>query len=107
MKNSIKIFISLSMVLSMLSCSDDFLDKINPNQLGEGNFYSNEKELNQAVMGVYGQLQGVTGNQWLFTEMITDNTTVHFDQANRGQAPSIETFEYWQYNASTGNVYGL
>jgi hypothetical protein len=107
MKNSIKIFISLSMVLSMLSCSDDFLDKINPNQLGEGNFYSNEKELNQAVMGVYGQLQGVTGNQWLFTEMITDNTTVHFDQANRGNAPGIEAFEYWQYNASTGNVYGL
>jgi hypothetical protein len=107
MKNLIKIFISLSMVLFMLSCSEDFLDKPNPNQLGEGNFYSTEKQVNQALMGVYGQLQGITGGQYLFTEMITDNTTVHFDQSNRGHAPRAEAFEYWQYNASTVNLYGL
>lgn len=107
MKNSIKIFISLSIVLSLVSCSDDFLDKQNPNQLGEESFFTTEKQVNQAVIGVYGQLQGITGNQWLFTEMITDNTTVHFDEGNRGNAPGIETFEYWQVNANTGNVYGL
>jgi len=107
MKNSIKLFISLSMVLFMLSCSEDFLDKVNPNQLGEGNFYTTEKQVDQALMGVYGQLQGIIGNQWLFTEMISDNTTVHFDQANRGNAPGIEAFEYWQYNVSTGNLYSL
>lgn len=107
MKNLIKILISLSMVFSMFSCSDDFLDKPNPNQLGEGNFYANEVQVHQAVMGVYGQLQGIIGSQWLFTEMISDNTTVHFDQSNRGNAPGIEAFEYWQYNTSTGNVYSL
>ncbi|MGR3302484.1 MAG: RagB/SusD family nutrient uptake outer membrane protein [Candidatus Scalindua sp.] len=107
MKNSIKIFISLSIVLSMFSCSDDFLDKPNPNQLGEGNFYSNEVQVHQAVMGVYGQLQGITGNQWLYSEMITDNTTVHFQESNRGNAPNIETFEYWQYNDGTGRMYNL
>ena len=107
MKNSIKIYISLSIVLSLASCSNDFLDKQNPNQLGEESFYSTEKQVDQAVMGVYGQLQGITGNQWLFTEMITDNTTVHFDEGNRGNAPGIETFEYWQVNANTGNIYGL
>ena len=107
MKNLIKIFISLSMVFSMFSCSDDFLDKPNPNQLGEGNFYANEVHVHQAVMGVYGQLQGITGNQWLYSEMITDNTTIHFDQSNRGNAPNIESFEYWQYNTSTGRMYNL
>lgn len=107
MKNSIKILISLSIVLSFVSCSDDFLDKQNPNQLGEESFFATEKQVNQAVIGVYGQLQGITGNQWLFTEMITDNTTVHFDEGNRGNAPGIETFEYWQVNANTGNIYTL
>ncbi|MFY0653941.1 MAG: RagB/SusD family nutrient uptake outer membrane protein [Cyclobacteriaceae bacterium] len=107
MKNSVKIFINLSMIFFLLSCSEDFLDKQNPNQLGEGNFYSNEAQINQAVMGVYGQLQNIVGGQWLFTEMISDNTTIHFSQSNRGNAPGIETFEYWQYNVSTGNIYGL
>lgn len=95
------------MVLFMLSCSEDFLDKTNPNQLGEGNFYNTEKQINQALMGVYGQLQGIIGSQWLFTEMISDNTTVHFDEADRGNAPRYEAFEYWQYNVSTDNLYGL
>ena len=76
MKNLIKIFISLSMVLFMLSCSDDFLNKLNPNQLGEGSFYSTEKQVNQAHMGVNVQQQGIIGNQRLFTEMISDNTTL-------------------------------
>lgn len=107
MKNSIKIYIGLSIVLSLVSCSEDFLDKQNPNQLGEESFFTTEKQVNQAVMGIYGQLQGITGNQWLFNEMITDNTTVHFDEGNRGNAPGIETFEYWQVNANTGNIYGL
>ncbi|GBF20180.1 MULTISPECIES: RagB/SusD family nutrient uptake outer membrane protein [Arenibacter] len=107
MKNLIKIFISLSVVLSMFSCSDDFLDKPNPNQLGESSFYQNEKQVTQAIVGVYGQLQNITGNQWLYSEMITDNTTVHFDEGNRGNAPNIESFEYWQYNSGTGRMYDL
>ncbi|MBM1106825.1 RagB/SusD family nutrient uptake outer membrane protein [Aurantibacter crassamenti] len=107
MKNIIKIFISLSVVFSMFSCSDDFLDKPNPNQLGEGSFYANEKQVTQAIMGVYGQLQNITSDQWLYSEMITDNTTVHFDEGNRGNAPNIESFEYWQYNSGTGRMYDL
>ncbi|MFT7161903.1 MAG: hypothetical protein ACI9GZ_003090 [Bacteroidia bacterium] len=107
MKNLFKVFISLSMVFSMFSCSEDFLDKPNPNQLGEGSFYSNEVQVHQAVMGVYGQLQSITGGQWLYSEMITDNTTVHFQEGNRGNAPNIESFEYWQYNPGTGRMYDL
>ncbi|MBC8767707.1 RagB/SusD family nutrient uptake outer membrane protein [Arenibacter sp. BSSL-BM3] len=107
MKNLIKIFISLSVVLFMFSCSDDFLDKPNPNQLGESSFYQNEKQVTQAIVGVYGQLQEITASQWLYSEMITDNTTVHFDEGNRGNAPNIESFEYWQYNSGTGRMYDL
>jgi hypothetical protein len=107
MKNLIKIFISLSMVFSMFSCSEDFLDKPNPNQLGEGSFYGSEVQFHQAVMGVYGQMQDITAGQWLYSEMITDNTTVHFQEGNRGNAPNIESFEYWQYNDGTGRIYDL
>ena len=106
MKNSLKIIIGLSIVF-LSSCSKEFLDKQNPNQLGEGNFYKTEKQFDQAITGIYGQLQGIIGSQWLFTEMITDNTTVHFNEGNRGNAPTFESFEYWQVNANTGNIYQL
>lgn len=106
MKKSIKTIISLS-ILFLVSCSEDFLNKQDPTQLGEGNFYKTEAQFYQAVIGVYGQLQGIVGNQWLFSEMITDNTTVHFNEGNRGPAANEETFEYWYYNTSTAGVYDL
>ncbi len=107
MKNIIQLFISLLVILTVSSCSDDFLDKDNPNQLGEGTFYKDETQINQAIIGIYGQLQNIIGSQWLYSEMITDNTTVHFDEGNRGNAPNIESFEYWQYNSGTGRMYDL
>ena len=105
MKNSIKIFITISIVLFMFSCSDDFLDKQNPVELGEGNFYKTETQVNQAVIGIYGQLQGIISSQWVFNEMITDNTTVHFNEGNRGFNNQFEAFEYWQVNSNTLQAY--
>jgi len=106
MKYSKKIIAVLS-VSFMLSCSNDFLDKQNPTQLGEDTFYKTEKQINQAVVGIYGQLQNIISNQWLFTEFISDNTTVHFNEGNRGFAPNHESIEYWQMNSNTGVIYTL
>lgn len=103
-KKSIVILLALFM---FSSCSNDFLEKENPTQLGEGNFYKTEKQMDQALIGIYGQLQGIIGSQWIFTEFISDNTTVHFDEGNRGFAPLIESLEYWQMNSNTLNIYGM
>lgn len=94
-------------IFILCSCSKEFLDKKNPEQLGEETFYATETQVDQAVIGIYGQLQGIIADQWLFQEFISDNTTVHFNEGNRGNGPNIESIEYWQYNSNTGVLYDV
>lgn len=95
------------LLLLLFSCSEDFLDKTDPTVLVASTYYENEKEVEQAVNGVYGQLQPLISNQWQYNEFITDNTTLDFNVGNRGQGPALEAIEFWQINASTPNITGL
>ncbi|WP_114748130.1 RagB/SusD family nutrient uptake outer membrane protein [Pleomorphovibrio marinus] len=101
------IYILTSALIFTLSCSDEFLNKTDPTVLVADEFYATEEDMEQAVNGVYGQLRGYFGNQWQFTEFITDNTTLHFNPGNRGQGPALEALEFWQYNAGTPNINSL
>lgn len=102
-KKTIYVFISIM----MLSSCEGFLDKTDPTVLVVDTFYQNEAEIEQAVNGVYALLQDYFNNQWQFTEYISDNTTLQFNVGDRGQGPSLEALEYWQYNAGTGNISSL
>lgn len=103
-----KYFIS-SIIACMLlnACSEDFLDKSDPTRLVASTYYQTEAQIEQAVNGVYGQLQPIISNQWQYNEFITDNTTLHFNEADRGQGPALEAIEFWQINASTPNITNL
>ncbi|MDZ7690839.1 MAG: RagB/SusD family nutrient uptake outer membrane protein [Balneolaceae bacterium] len=94
-------------MLALISCSDDYLVKTDPTSLVEDEFYQTEEQMAQAVNGVYSQLQGMIHDQWQYNEFITDNTTLHFNVANRGQGPALEAIEYWQMNPSTPNITNL
>lgn len=89
-----------SCVCSLYSCTD-LLDKYDPTKLNVETFYQTEKELQQAANGIYGNLQGYVGGVWQYTEMITDNTTIHFNPTDRGQGPGLEAIEYWQIVSTT------
>lgn len=104
MKKNILFILSIIVCFSELSCTKDFLSRTDPTRIGADNFYKNEKEIQQAVNGVYGQLQGITNSQWLYNELPSDNTTIDFNPGDRGQAPSIEAFEFWTVNSGTGNI---
>jgi hypothetical protein len=93
--------------LLLVSCDEDFLYKTDPTQIGADNFYKNQTQVEQALNGVYGQLQGIVAGQWLFNELPSDNTTVHYNPDDRGQGPAIEAFEYMTVNSGTGNIEGL
>jgi tetratricopeptide (TPR) repeat protein len=99
--------LTLSCSLVILSSCEDFLNKTDPTVLVSDNFYKTETQVIQAVNGVYGQLQPIISNQWQYNEFITDNTTLHFNEADRGQGPSLEALEFWQINPSTGNITSL
>jgi len=95
-------------VAALFSCSDNFLEKSNPTKLNSGSFYKTETQMEQALVGVYSQLQDFTGNEaWQWGEMVSDNGTIHFNQLDRGSSPSNEAVEYWQWVANTGNVASL
>lgn len=104
-----KKYFIFSIISCMLlnACSEDFLDKSDPTRLVASTYYQTEAQIEQAVNGVYGQLQPIISNQWQYNEFITDNTTLHFNEADRGQGPALEAIEFWQINASTPNITNL
>ena len=104
MKKNIFFILSIIICLTQFSCKKDFLSKTDPTRVGANDFYKNETELGQAVNGVYGQLQGVINNQWILNELPSDNTTIDFNPDDRGQAPSIEAFEFWTWNSGTDRI---
>ena len=103
MKYIFKIVI-IALGLTVMSCGNDFLDKFDPTQLNAGNFYKTETQVEQAVNGVYSQLQDLISIQWYYAEFTSDNTTLHFDVGNRGHGPDREAMEYWQYVPNTGRI---
>jgi len=103
MKYIFKIVV-IALGLTFVSCGKDYLVKYDPTQLNAGNFYQTETQVEQAVDGVYSQMQDLISNQWIYTEFISDNTTVHFNVGNRGHGPDREAMEYWQINPSTPRI---
>jgi len=91
-----RIFYSVWIAVAFLSsCSEDFLYKNDPTRLSSEGFYRNATEMDQALIGCYSQLQGVISDQWILNEMMSDNTTVDFNPADRGFAYRHEAYEYW------------
>jgi hypothetical protein len=52
-----KLFIYLTVILTISSCSDDFLDRGSLTQLAEGNFWLTEADAQLGINGVYAALQ--------------------------------------------------
>lgn len=106
MKKIIAIGISLVGLLQS-SCKEDFLNQTDPTRIGTGVFYKNETQLKQALNGVYGQLQGITNNAYIFGEFQTDNTTLDFNPLDRGGASGWEAFEFSTVNSGNGEITNL
>jgi hypothetical protein len=107
MKNIIGTVIAITFCFVQSSCNKDFLYKTDPTRISSNDFYKDKTQIEQAVNGVFGQLQGIINSQWLFNELPSDKTTIDFNPGDRGQAPSIEAFEYWQVNSGTSNLVGM
>src|ERR1035437_6735717 len=93
MKNII-IILGITLCFVGSSCKEDFLSKTDPTKIDASLFYKNQTQMEQAVNGVYGNLQGIINSQWQYNELISDNTTIDYDPENRGQAAYMERFEY-------------
>lgn len=92
---------------SLAACKKDFLDTTDPTRIGANSFYQNETQFQQALSGVYGQLQNITNGAYLFEEMPSDNTTADINSADRGDAVRYEALEFWTYNSGNTEFSGL
>ncbi len=109
MKTIVINLLIITAVLAQTACKKDYLDKTDPTKINTDLFYKDQKQVEQAVNGVYGTLQGIANNQWIFNELPTDNTTIDFNPSDRGQADRIEAFEFYTLNAgnvNTNTMYG-
>ena len=100
-------YIAALLCVGQSSCKEDFLVTTDPTRIGTGVFYKNEAQFRQALNGVYGQLQSITGSAYIFKELPSDNTTVDLNPSDRGDAVRWEAFEFSTVNAGNTEIGGL
>jgi hypothetical protein len=99
--------ISLIFCSVLFSCKKDFLNKTDPTRIGVDIFFKDEAQVNRAINGIYGQLQGINNVNYIFKEMISDNTTIDLNPSDRGGAAGWEAFEYSTVNSGNGEITNL
>lgn len=86
MKKYINIVLMALAIFAFTSC-EDFLNMEPIDQLGEGSFYNNDKEINMAVMASYSSLRSLTNEEWRLTEIRSDNARLYIK--NTGDAINV------------------
>ena len=99
--------IAMLLCMGQFSCKEDFLVKTDPTRIGTDVFYKNETQFQQALNGVYGQLQSITNSAYVYQELPSDNTTVDLNPSDRGDAVRWEAFEFSTVNAGNTDISGL
>ncbi len=100
----INILLLISFCMMQFSCKEDFLNTTDPTRINRDLFYQNQTQFDQALNGIYGQLQGITNSAYLQQEFYSDNTTIDIDIANRGGAVGWEAFEFSTVNQGNGEI---
>lgn len=106
MKFLIKIGLTV-ICMASVSCSKDFLNRTDPTRINADLFFKNQVQVDQAVAGIYGQLQGITNSSYIFKEMMSDNTTFDLNPLDRGGAAGWEAFEFSTVNSGNGEISNL
>jgi hypothetical protein len=99
-----KIIFLITLGLAQFSCQEDFLNTTDPTRIGRDLFYQNQTQFEQALNGVYGQLQTITNSAYIQQEFSTDNTTLDFNPLDRGGAAGWEAFEFSTVNQGNGEI---
>ena len=76
------------LMIFITGCGDDFLSPEPKNSVSTINFFENEDEVEQALLGVYAKTQDMYELQFRLTEMRSDNTMGQWNEQNRGPHPN-------------------
>lgn len=75
MRYSILIITLLAAILSFTGC-EDFLNDEPESVLGQTNFFTTPVRINQGVLGCYAGMKKVMNDEWMLTELRSDNACV-------------------------------
>lgn len=98
-------YIAVACLISLAGCD---LDLQPISEIGEGDFYKDATEMNYAVIACYNGLHGPMKNEWMLTELRSDNSRLYntatsstantllmeLDQA-RVSSTNERVYEYW------------
>lgn len=111
MKTIIKILI-LSLSVSLISCSDDFLEPTPTSVLTTENYFNTPEEVETAVINMYDAIQGVNSTrsednhgvmyEFYLTEMRSDNTRT---KSSEGEAAQFENYSIQPANGIVNDYY--
>ncbi|MFD0993720.1 RagB/SusD family nutrient uptake outer membrane protein [Tenacibaculum geojense] len=111
MKTIIKILI-LSLSVSLISCSDDFLEPTPTSVLTTENYFNTPEEVETAVINMYDAIQGVNSTrsednhgvmyEFYLTEMRSDNTRT---KSSEGEAAQFENYSIQPTNGIVNDYY--
>ena len=99
MKN---IILLLALALLSMSC-EDFLTQDPIDQLGESDFYTNDDEIDMAMIAAYNGLQSTLEYEWLLTEVRSDNSRINTPNTTSNTSKLIITMD--ALTVETGHAY--
>jgi hypothetical protein len=99
-------YILLITVLSFTVTSCEKIIDIDPiSNVGEDAFYRNYTEVNTALTGCYGGLQGPLYNEWMFTELRGDNSKQGLATSSSVQNLELNELDMYVLNSAHAQVY--
>ncbi|MEO1054507.1 MAG: RagB/SusD family nutrient uptake outer membrane protein [Bacteroidota bacterium] len=100
-----KVYLYSFVILAIISSScEDFLDLEPPTAVTPEAFLTTEQGINEATIGIYNHFRGLySGQQWVFGEFRSDNTSFQFNAQDRGGA-GLEALDEFIANSSSGNI---
>ena len=88
--------------LLLTQCSEDFLNLQPVSEIGEGDYYKTEEEIEVALVGCYNSLQGAVATEWMVTEFRADNS-IYNPTFSTGRQPSMYALDV--FTLTSENIY--
>jgi len=102
MKNLLK-YIPFLAILLFSGC-DDFLN-LNPvSQIGEGDLFTNQNEVEQGITACYNGLQAPMKSEWMLTELRTDNSRLRNLGSTSARSVQIKQFDEANFYSTDPNL---
>ena len=99
MKNSIIIIVALVVMLSFYGCEDFIIDQPE-SVLTQVDFYNTPIRINQGILGCYAGMTSVMNDEWMYTELRSDNTCIFSTGSSSSVRQYLTSFAHFSLISS-------